>query len=80
MNCRNLAGRILTVREGPRMDYRQAVCEYVRHACRIVADSIEEYVPDKVYTECPGEIVIRLPLDGAATIETSTDTYILKDE
>ena len=37
-------------------------------------------MPDKVYTDCPGEVVIRLPLDGAATIEVSTETYILKDK
>lgn len=61
-------------------DHKEDVCDYVRRACQLVAEHIEDYVPDKVYTECPGEVVIRLPLDGAATIEVSTETYLLKDK
>ena len=62
------------------MDHKEAVCGYVRRACMLVAEHIEDYMPDKVYTDCPGEVVIRLPLDGAATIEVSTETYLLKDK
>lgn len=62
------------------MDHKEAMCEYVRRACLSVADHIEDYMPDKVYTDRPGEVVIRLPLSGAATIELSTDTYILRDK
>ena len=53
---------------------------YVRRACLLVAEHIEDYMPDKVYTDCPGEVVIHVPLDGAATIEVSTETYLLKDK
>ena len=52
----------------------------MRRACLLVAKHIEDYLPDKVYTDCPGEVIIRLPLNGAATIEVSTDTYLLKDK
>lgn len=79
MNSTNTKDRILIVEKSPGMDYRQAICQYVRKACRIVADHIEDYVPDKVYTEYPGEIVVRLPLDGFATIEVNTNTVLLKD-
>lgn len=79
MKPTNLKDRILTVKKSHDMDYKQSICEYVRRACRIVSDSIEDYVPDKVYTEYPGEIVVRLPLDGFATIEVNTNTVLLKD-
>lgn len=70
---------ILTVKKSHDMDYKQSICEYVRKACRIVSDSIEDYIPDKVYADCPGEIVVRLPLGGVATIEVSTDTFLLRE-
>ena len=62
------------------MDHKEAARDYVRRACLLVAEHSEDYLPDKVYTERPGEVVIRLPLDGAATIEVSTETYLLKDK
>lgn len=72
--------RLVKVETSRDMDYKKAVCDYVRHACLLIAEHIEDYMPDKVYTDCPGEVVIRLPLDGAATIEVSTDTYLLMDK
>ena len=80
MKARNAIDRLVTVEKTGDMDYKQRACDYVRRACLLVAEHIEDYMPDKVYTDCPGEVVIRLPLDGAATIEVSTDTYVLRDE
>ena len=77
MKARNY---LVMVEKAVDMDYKEAVCDYVRRACLLVAEHIEDYMPDKVYTDCPGEVVIRLPLDGAATIEVSTETYLLKDK
>ena len=42
------------------MSNKQCVCDYVRRACLLVAEHVEDYMPDKVYTECPGEVVIRV--------------------
>ena len=80
MKARDAINRLLVVEKAGDMDYKQCACDYVRRACLLVAEHIEDYMPDKVYTDCPGEIVIRLPLDGAATIEVSTDTYLLMDK
>ena len=80
MKARNAIDRLVMVEKTGDMDYKHRVCDYVRRACLLVAEHIEDYMPDKVYTDCPGGVVIRLPLDGAATIEVSTDTYLLKDK
>ena len=80
MNARDAIDRLVMVEKTGDMDYKHRVCDYVRRACLLVAEHIEDYMPDKVYTDCPGEVVIRLPLDGAATIEVSTETYLLKDK
>ena len=77
----NDANKRLIIPEWQRdMGYKESACDYVRRACLLVAEHIEDYMPDKVYTDCPGEVVIRLPLDGAATIEVSTGTYLLMDK
>ena len=80
MKARDAIGRLVMVEKTGDMDYKEAACDHVRRACLLVAEHIEDYMPDKVYTDCPGEVVIRLPLDGAATIEVSTETYLLKDK
>ena len=80
MKARNAIDSLVMVEKTGDMDYKEAACDYVRRACLLVAEHIEDYMPDKVYTDCPGEVVIRLPLDGAATIEVSTETYLLKDK
>ena len=77
MKARNY---LVTVEKAGDMDYKEAACDFVRRACLLVAEHIEDYLPDKVYTDCPGEVVIHLPLNGAATIEVSTETYLLKDK
>lgn len=79
MKARNAIDRLVMVEKAGDMDYKEAACDYVRRACLLVAEHIGDYMPDKVYTDCPGEVVIRLPIDGAATIEVSTETYILRD-
>ena len=80
MKARDAIDSLVMVEKTGDMDYKEAACDYVRRACLHVAEHIEDYMPDKVYTDCPGEVVIRLPLDGAATIEVSTETYLLKDK
>ena len=80
MKAINAIDRLVVVEKTGDMDYREAACDYVRRACLLVAEHIEDYMPDKVYTDCPGEVIIRLPLDDAATIEVSTETYLLKDK
>lgn len=80
MKARNAIDRLIMVEKTGGMDYKEAACDYVRRACLHVAEHIEDYLPDKVYTDCPGEVIIRLPLDGAATIEVSTETYLIKDK
>lgn len=79
MNANEARGRLVTVKRAG-LDYKESLCDYVRRACLLVAEHIEDYVPDGVYTDCPGEVVIHLPLDGAASIEVNTETFILEDE
>ena len=79
MKARDAINSLVMVEKTGDMNYKEAACYYVRRACLLVAEHIEDYMPDKVYADCPGEVIIRLPLDGAATIEVSTDTYILRD-
>ena len=80
MKARDAIDSLVLVEKTGDMDYKHRACDYVRRACLLVAEHIEDYMPDKVYTDCPGEVVIHLPLDGAATIEVSTETYLLKDK
>lgn len=62
------------------VDVKRDFCDHIRLVCATVAANAESYLPDSVYTTSPGEVVIRIPLDGAATIEVSTETYLLKDK
>lgn len=80
MKARDAINSLVMVEKTGDMDYKEAACCYVRRACLLVAEHIEDYLPDKVYKDCPGEVIIRLPLGGAATIEVSTETYLLKDK
>lgn len=80
MKASDIRDRLVIVEKAWGIDYKERARDYVRRACLLVAEHIEDYLPDKVYTDCPGEVIIRLPLDGAATIEVSTETYILKDK
>lgn len=80
MKARDAIDSLVMVEKTGDMDYKHRACDYVRRACLLVAEHIEDYMPDKVYTDCPGEVIIHLPLDGAATIEVSTETYLLKDK
>lgn len=79
MNARNAIDRLVMVEQSGDMDHKRAACDYVRRACLLVAEHVEEYIPDKVYTDDPGEVIVRLPLGGAATIEVDTKTFVLKD-
>lgn len=80
MKASEIRDRLVIVEKAWDIDYKERARDYVRRACLLVAEHIEDYLPDKAYTDCPGEVIIRLPLDGAATIEVSTETYILKDK
>lgn len=80
MNANEARGRLVMVKRSAIVDHKESVCDYVRRTCLLVAEHIEDYVPDEVYTDCPGEVVIHLPLDGAATIEVNTETFILENE
>lgn len=79
MKAGDALDRLVAAEKSGDMDYRQQACDYVRRACLLVAEHIEDYMPDKVYTDHPGGVLIRLPLDGVATIEVSTETFVLKD-
>lgn len=72
----NATARFRIIVPNKSMDHKNEICSYVRRACAAVTEHIEDYVPDGVYTDCPGEVVIHLPLDGAASIEVNTETYI----
>lgn len=80
MNANEARGRLVMVKRSAIVDHKESICDYVRRTCLLVAEHIEDYVTDGVYTECPGEVVIHLPLDGAASIEVSTETFVLEDE
>ena len=80
MKANDAVGRLVRVDKAGAASYKGAACDYVRRACLLVAEHVEDYFPDKVFTEIPGEVVIRLPLDGVATIEVRTETYVIKDE
>lgn len=75
MNAFDAAGRLVARKD--MLDHRETVCDYVRRTCEAVCESIESFVPDSVLVESPGEIVIRIPLDGAATIEVRTESFVL---
>lgn len=59
-------------------DYRQVLIDYVVTALEQVIRDPGKYLPDSFYTMTPGEITIHLPLNGAAYVESSTETYITK--
>lgn len=80
MKASDAIGRLIKVEKRRGMDYREAACDYVRRACLVVAEHVGEWMPDEVYADPPGEVVIRLPLDGVATIEVSTETLLLEDQ
>ena len=80
MKASEMRDRLVLVERTRGIDHKECLRDYVRRACLLVAEHIEDYLPDKVYTNRAGEVVIRLPFDGAATIEVDTETYILKDK
>lgn len=58
------------------VDVKQDFCDHIRLVCATVAANAEGYLPDSVYTDSPGEVVIRIPLDGLPSVEVNTETFL----
>ena len=61
-------------------DNVEIVCNHVRRAALALAANPERYVPDAVFMEGAGEIVLRIPLGGPATVETDLESYLIEDQ
>lgn len=61
------------------IDVKRDFCDYVRLVCVTVAADVESYLPDSVYLESPGEVVIRIPLDGLSSVEVNTETFLERE-
>ena len=61
------------------VDVRRDFCDHVRLVCAIVAANAESYLPDSIYSESPGEMVIRIPLDGLPSVEVNTETFLERE-
>lgn len=77
MDAKGARGALIMAERSGLDGYKRSVCEYVRRACLAVAAHIEDFLPDGVYCESPGEVTIHLPIDGAASIEVRTETFVL---
>lgn len=61
------------------VDARRDFCDHIRLVCATVAASAENYLPDSIYSASPGEMVIRIPLDGLPSVEVSTETFLERE-
>lgn len=61
------------------VDARRDFCDHIRLVCATVAANAENYLPDSIYSESPGEMVIRIPLDGLPSVEVSTETFLERE-
>ena len=61
------------------VDVKRDFCDHIRLVCATVAANAENYLPDSVYTTSPGEMVIRIPLDGLPSVEVSTETFLERE-
>ena len=61
------------------VDVKRDFCDHIRLVCATVAANAENYLPDSVYTTSPGEMVIRIPLDGLPSVEVNTETFLERE-
>lgn len=61
------------------VDARRDFCDHIRLVCATVAANVENYLPDSIYSASPGEMVIRIPLDGLPSVEVSTETFLERE-
>ena len=61
------------------VDVKRDFCDHIRLVCATVAANAESYLPDSVYTTSPGEVVIRIPLDGLPSVEVNTETFLERE-
>lgn len=61
------------------VDAKRDFCDHVRLVCATVAANAESYLPDSVYSTSPGEVVIRIPLDGLPSVEVNTETFLERE-
>lgn len=61
------------------VDARRDFCDHIRLVCATVAANADNYLPDSIYSESPGEMVIRIPLDGLPSVEVSTETFLERE-
>jgi hypothetical protein len=61
------------------VDARRDFCDHIRLVCATVAANAENYLPDSIYSASPGEMVIRIPLDGLPSVEVSTETFLERE-
>lgn len=61
------------------VDVKRDFCDHIRLVCATVAANAESYLPDSAYTASPGEVVIRIPLDGLPSVEVNTETFLARE-
>lgn len=61
------------------VDVRRDFCDHIRLVCATVAANAENYLPDTIYSDTPGEVTIHIPLDGLPSVEVSTDTLLERE-
>lgn len=61
------------------VDARCDFCDHIRLVCATVAANAKNYLPDSIYSASPGEMVIRIPLDGLPSVEVSTETFLERE-
>lgn len=61
------------------VDAKRDFCDHIRLVCATVAANAESYLPDSAYTASPGEVVIRIPLDGLPSVEVNTETFLVRE-
>lgn len=61
------------------VDAKRDFCDHVRLVCATVAANAENYLPDSVYSASPGEVIIRIPLDGLPSVEVNTETFLERE-
>lgn len=71
--------RVLRPRVRREVSHRADLCDHIREVCANVAARAEEYLPDAIYTDSPGEVVIRIPLDGLPSVEVNTETFLARE-
>lgn len=78
MIAKDFSRKIIIPNKYQDMDHKKELVDYIYRSLSSIMRDPGRFIPDEIYTDTPGEMVVHLPFDGAAYVEVNTETYLLE--